>query len=121
MGGSIFFSSKERKGSIFHIKIPTKFANVQEVKSLQAKNEPTGPDAIEFELAHIMVVDDSKMNLKVVEILLKNMPVCTTTENSGEEALEKVSSMEVDLILMDCQMPGMDGYQTTQHFRKICP
>ena len=119
MGGSIYFSSEVGTGSIFHINIPTKLADSEESKRLEEKQKTSTENEVLFDQANILVVDDSKMNLKVVEILLKKMPVTITTANSGEEALEKAREHSFDLVLMDCQMPGMDGYETTQHIREM--
>ncbi len=67
--------------------------------------------------AHVMIVDDSFMNLKVVEGLLKPYKIKVTTAGSGKEALEKLVSRDYDFIFMDHMMPEMDGIETVRRIR----
>ncbi len=67
--------------------------------------------------AHIMIVDDSFMNLKVIEGLLKPYKIKITTAGSGREALEKLVSRDYDFIFMDHMMPEMDGIETVRRIR----
>lgn len=67
--------------------------------------------------AHILVVDDNLMNIRVVEGLLKRYEVSITYALSGAEALEKIESMDYDFVFMDHMMPEMDGVETMQRIR----
>lgn len=69
--------------------------------------------------ARILLVDDSPVNLIVAEQTLEDMQCDVTTAANGREAVEAFSSGHYDLILMDCRMPIMDGYQATQAIRRI--
>lgn len=60
----------------------------------------------------ILVVDDSKDNRVLVNLLLRQEGAVVEQAASGEEALVKISQKKFALILMDIQMPGMDGYET---------
>lgn len=66
---------------------------------------------------HIMVVDDNRMNIRVIEGLLADYRIKVTTANSGEEALEKVVAAKYDFIFMDHMMPDMDGVETMKRIR----
>lgn len=66
---------------------------------------------------HILVVDDNKVNLVVARRILQGLGTTVTVAESGEQAIELARETEFDLILMDIQMPGMDGYHTTKELR----
>ena len=68
--------------------------------------------------AHVMVVDDNRMNLRVVAEILKDYQIKVTMANSGKEALDKVSDANYDFIFMDHMMPEMDGVETMKHIRQ---
>lgn len=67
--------------------------------------------------AHVLVVDDNKMNLRVIEGFLGKYKIKVTTAISGKEALEKVESEDYDFIFMDHMMPDMDGVETLHKIR----
>ncbi|MNF28152.1 Signal transduction histidine-protein kinase BarA [compost metagenome] len=66
----------------------------------------------------VLCVDDNPANLLLVQTLLDDMGARVSTASSGYEALEKAQQENFDLILMDIQMPGMDGRQTTEAIRQ---
>ena len=65
----------------------------------------------------VLAVDDNRVNLQVAERLLAHFGCRVDTAESGEQALALAAAHAYDLILMDCQMPGLDGYQTTARLR----
>jgi signal transduction histidine kinase/CheY-like chemotaxis protein len=67
--------------------------------------------------SQILVVDDNLVNLKLVEHLLNRIGYRTETAKSGQEALAALSQMRVDLVLMDCLMPLMDGFEAARAIR----
>ncbi len=73
-------------------------------------------------LAHadkvILVADDSPVNQKVALLQLKSLGLMARAVSSGEEAVEEAMGGAYALVLMDCQMPDMDGYQATKTIRK---
>lgn len=68
--------------------------------------------------AHILVVDDNLMNLKVMEGVLEKFRIKVSTALSGKEALDKIEDKIYDLVFMDHMMPEMDGIETLHHIRK---
>ena len=71
----------------------------------------TAPDA------HILVVDDNRMNIRVVEGLLKEYQIKVTYATSGQEALQIIENMSYDFVFMDHMMPEMDGVETLHRIR----
>lgn len=69
--------------------------------------------------AHVLVVDDNRMNLRVVEQLLNNYRIRVTTAGSGKEALSKIVTVDYDFVFMDHMMPEMDGVETLQNIRHM--
>jgi CheY-like chemotaxis protein len=67
---------------------------------------------------HILVVEDYKANVLVVTALLEEFGYSFTVAKNGQEALERVKEEPFDLILMDVQMPGIDGFEATQLIRE---
>lgn len=68
--------------------------------------------------AHVLVIDDNRMNVRVVEGLLRAYGVEVSYALSGQEGISMLSSKAYDLILLDHMMPGMDGVETFHHIRK---
>jgi two-component system sensor histidine kinase/response regulator len=67
--------------------------------------------------ARVLVVEDNAVNQKVAQGLLKKFGVQVELAANGEEALNSLENLPFDLVLMDCQMPVMDGYEATQQIR----
>ena len=68
--------------------------------------------------ADVLVVEDNKVNQKVAVALLKRLGVRVDVASDGQEAVERVQSRSYDLVLMDCQMPVMNGYDATVEIRR---
>jgi len=71
----------------------------------------------EYPDIHILVAEDNLVNQFVTQSLLENMGFSCIVAGNGQQALDLLKTMTVDLILMDCQMPVLDGYETTQQIR----
>ena len=68
---------------------------------------------------HILVVEDNETNQEVVTSMLKKLGCRVRITSNGKEAVDAISGSSYDLILMDCQMPVMDGYQATSEIRRF--
>ncbi|CAG7856450.1 two-component system, NarL family, sensor histidine kinase BarA [biofilm metagenome] len=74
-------------------------------------------DSISYQ-AKILVVEDNVVNQEVVQLMLKNVTSDLDFANNGKEALQKLADTHYDLVLMDCMMPIMDGYEATAEIRR---
>jgi CheY-like chemotaxis protein len=66
----------------------------------------------------VLLVEDNAVNQQVARRMLERLGHVVEVAPSGEAALEKLAGRAFDIVLMDCQMPGLDGFQTTRELRQ---
>lgn len=119
LGGDLkLVESAPDKGSVFEISflLPRKADAVTE----KTPSRTASPDTDAFaEGRRVLVVDDVQDNRILVERYLRSTGADILQAASGREAVEQVRRGAVDLIFMDIQMPGMDGYETTEQIREL--
>ena len=113
--GSIAVDSEPGKGTTFHVVIPYKIP-IQQITTLPAVQNPLAVKS-NFENTTVLVVEDNEINQSLIKHLFKSWELNFDLANNGKKAIEMLHTTKYDLILMDIQMPEMDGYTATQEIR----
>jgi CheY-like chemotaxis protein len=120
MGGTIGASSEPGRGSTFWVEL-----SLPEVATTQA-GSPARDDRVvalserrsDPNAALVLVVEDSPVNRLVAVHVLERLGFRAHVVNDGREALQALSTQRYDAVLMDCQMPDIDGYEATRELRR---
>ena len=117
MGGTIDIQSQKGMGTKISVSIPMKWT--EEVKSVKAEQQIKN---IPLRGMRILLVEDNEMNREIAEELLTEQGIIVDTANDGDVAIEKVRNSQpgqYELILMDVQMPHVNGYEATHEIRSL--
>ncbi|MFZ5554391.1 MAG: PAS domain S-box protein [Bacteroidota bacterium] len=114
--GEINLVSTPGKGSIFTVLIPYEIVDKEKLKTVVKEN--IGRDAAVLKGKNVLLVEDNKLNQIVAEKFLSSMGMSVVLAGNGKEAVESLRDHHFDAILMDIQMPEMDGYEATHFIRK---
>jgi signal transduction histidine kinase/CheY-like chemotaxis protein/HPt (histidine-containing phosphotransfer) domain-containing protein len=117
MGGAIGYRPRESGGSRFHFSLPLDACERPRVAPGPTGAAPPRP----ANARPLLLVDDNEVNQIVAVELLESLGLRVDVVSSGEDAIDAVVAGDYALVLMDCQMPGMDGYEATREIRRRLP
>jgi signal transduction histidine kinase/CheY-like chemotaxis protein len=118
MGGRIGFDSREGRGSRFWVTVPLRAAEPGAVAVAWEPSRKRSRGRGRYHV-RVLVAEDNSINQRVVARMLENLGYTTRVVSDGKQALLAHSRSPFDIILMDCQMPQMDGYQATAAIRVV--
>ena len=117
MGGNIEFESEKNVGTTFRLKIPFKIDDCVHIE------EPTEEEHnVSIEGVRVLVAEDNDLNMEITEFVLSSVGAVVIKASNGQEAIEifeKSEVGEIDIILMDVMMPGVDGLAATRIIRSM--
>ncbi|GAB3783908.1 ATP-binding protein [Spirosoma horti] len=113
-GGWVRVSSVPEEGSCFTLEIPYKLATDVQEPTVDLSMEPLSPDGHKV---RILVVEDNLINQKLALQVLKRLGYLAQIAENGQQALDYLQTGTYDVVLMDIQMPVMDGYTATRQIR----
>ena len=123
LGGRINLRSTVGKGTVFSMRIPAgvnvdeqpTINRYQEAETAVARAPAEEPDQLS---GRVLVVEDAKANQALIRLLLQKEGLDVEVVENGKQAVEAVTQSSFDLVLMDMQMPVMNGYDATQAIRE---
>ncbi len=119
-GGTLDLISTLGKGTSVTVQLALPISSVAlaELQSTAIGGDAFEPGPL---LGHVLLADDNKINQRLAQEVLTSFGLTADFADNGKQVIELVQQKEYDLILMDTQMPEMDGIEATQHIRTKLP
>lgn len=116
MGGTLRAQSEEGLGSVFTLEIPLALYK-QTLPPLAAPRAANGNG--HGEGRHVLLVEDNPVNQTVIEAMLRSLGFTVSVATDGAQAVRSTEGNEFEVILMDCRLPIIDGYEATRQIRQL--
>jgi len=121
MGGKLDVTSAPGKGSTFFFALTLPLASAAQITGgTPAEDGAAGP-LYHYRNTCVLLAEDSLPNQEILASLLQRYGIETVIAANGEEALAQLPTRDFDLVLMDCKMPRMDGFEATARIRRLAP
>ncbi len=115
MGGSLVCTEAPSGGALFLLSLPLPATQATVVPAERLPAEDAGNASLR---GRVLLVEDNPVNALVAEASLRNFGLEVASVADGEQAVSQATAQAFDLILMDCQMPGIDGFEATTRIRR---
>jgi len=121
MDGELLCESAPGVGSTFRLRLPLRLPPVADEVAPTPAPVATAPAPRPQprQGGRVLVVEDSAVNREVLTLTLETLGLSHEVANDGRDAIERLRRRRFDAVLMDCQLPLMDGYQTTRELRQL--
>ncbi|MBQ1390047.1 MAG: response regulator [Clostridia bacterium] len=122
MNGTIEVNTELGKGTSFTLKLKFELANEADVPKPEIEEITDENKHVELADKRVLLVEDNMINMEIAKMILTQSKLIVETAENGQIAVDMVSSSKpgyYDIILMDVQMPVMDGYTATKNIRQL--
>jgi signal transduction histidine kinase/ActR/RegA family two-component response regulator len=119
MGGDVHIKSTIGQGSTFYFDlILDKYTVLNQTMDTRPASQGNANPHTDIG-GHLLLVEDHMVNIKVAHVMLSKLGFSFDIAMDGNEAIKMLAENRYDLVLMDCQLPGIDGYEVTRRFRQM--
>ncbi len=119
LGGTIRFVSEEGRRPAFVAEIPLMLKTSSPEKKSGDAPESEEKKSLSIEGLRALLAEDDPINRQLEKIFLQKIGLIVETASDGIEAVQKFSASDYDIVFMDCEMPGLDGFSATRKIREI--